>query len=256
MILLAMLVACAPTRPPVTAPPVVTVPSAAAPDDLSFAPLETRAAALSADVDDADARERLAELRELMASMRGQPLEAQRKVFGYATRVLAVEERSRPERLDLMLDDDVREVAPVQPAQATPTSPSATPVPPSPPVADETPPQSAPSPSDEADRLARARRAVAEGRPIDAVTALEGVADPAAARMRASAIDAWARAEREAAGAAFLTARELPAGDARRDALEAVRDRLAAINARFPQNAYAAEVARHLARVEKALSEP
>lgn len=253
MFLLAMLVACTPTRPPVTAPPVMTVPSAAAPDDLSFAPLETRAAALSADVDDADARERLAELRELMASMRGQSLDAQRKVFGYATRVLAVEERSRPERLDLMLDDDVREVAPVQSAPTTPTPPSATPTPS---VADETPPESAPSPSDEADRLARARRAVAEGRPIDAVTALEGVADPAAARMRASAIDAWARAEREAAGAAFLTARELPAGDARRAALEAVRDRLAAINTRFPQNAYAAEVARHLARVEKALTEP
>ncbi len=255
MFLLAMLVACTPTRPPVTAPPVVTVPAAAAPDDLSFAPLETRAAALSADVDDADARERLAELRELLASMRGQPLDAQRKVFGYATRVLAVEERSRPERLDLRLEDDVREVAPLQPAQTAPVA-TTTPTIPSPSAAEETPSESTPGPTDDAERLARARRAIAEGRPIDAVTALEGVADPAAARMRTSAIDAWARAERESAGAAFLTARELPAGDARRAALEAVRDRLAAINARFPQNAYAAEVARHLARVEKALSEP
>jgi hypothetical protein len=242
MLFTALLLACTPHAPPATAPvPAATTPVAE--PQVSFSSLETRAAVLSAELEDADARERVAELRELMAGMRGQPASAQRKVFGYAARVLAIEERDRPDALAFPGFDSVLEVvsetvAEVPASHSTATSTTGTP------------------PADDATRLTDARAALAAKDPTRALAILDGLDTPPARALRRSAIDAWAAAEREAAGADFLTARALPAGPARIAALTAVRDRLAAINVRHPDNAVATEVARHLERVEAALAEP
>jgi hypothetical protein len=226
MLVVTLLLACTPHAPPVTAP-TATTPVVTAEPEVSFSSLETRAAELSADLDDADARARLAALRELMATMRGQPASAQRKVFGYATRVLALEERARPEGIAFEGFEQVVEVSDAAP-QAGP---------------------------DEATRLADARAALAAREPARALAVLEGLSSPPAQALRRSATDAWAAAEREAAGADFLTARDLARGPARTTALRAVRDRLATINARYPENAVAVEVARHLERVDAAIAD-
>ena len=226
MLLVTLLLACTPHAPPVTAPTAPT-PGVSVEPEVSFSSLETRAAQLSVDLDDADARARIAALRELMATMRGQPAASQRKVFGYATRVLALEERARPEALAFDGFEQVVEVTAAEPV----------PLP------------------DESTRVAEARAALAAREPARALTLLEGLASAPAQALRRSATDAWAAAEREASGADFLTARELPRGPARTAALRAVRERLAAINARSPENAVAAEVARHLERVDDAIED-
>jgi hypothetical protein len=110
---LLLLLGCFARPAPVVAP--APAPFAEQEPPVNFSPLETRASTLLADVQDADARERLQELRELMAAMRELPPPAQRKVFGYATRVLAIEERNRPQPLDFDGFGGVREV-PVQEA--------------------------------------------------------------------------------------------------------------------------------------------
>ena len=70
-------------------------------------------------------------------------------------------------------------------------------------------------------------------------------ADSGASALRREAVDGWASAEREAAGAAFLAAKELK-GAERGTAMRAVLAKLSAINTRFPDNQYAADVARHI----------
>jgi hypothetical protein len=106
----------------------------------------------------------------------------------------------------------------------------------------------------EADRVASARRALATAQYLEAI-ALLGTTDGAAAKAtRREAVDGWAREQRASAGRDFVLARAMPWGDPRTRALEAVRDQLRDINARFPDNAYAADVARSLDYVERTLS--
>jgi hypothetical protein len=110
MPLFLLLLGCSARSAPALAPAPAPAPVVEQAAPVNFSPLETRASTLLADLESADARERVQELRELMAAMREMPLPAQRKVFGYATRVLAIEERGRPQPLDFEGFSGVREV--------------------------------------------------------------------------------------------------------------------------------------------------
>ena len=254
--------------PPSPLPAGVSATAEAAVD---FSSLEHRVSAMLAESQDVDQRDRLAELRDLMADMRTRDPSAQRRVFVYVKRALAIEERTRPERIApesfAPLTEETLEV-PTLPASSSP-GPAPTTKPAPLPNAGPTPAATAPAPVVTSsvpppppvvvDPLVRARRALGEAKYLDAIAALEGVdlgptAAPDLARVRKEAVDGWARTERERAGSDFLTARARPPGEERSAALLAVRDRLAAINARFPENSYAADIARNVALVEQALS--
>jgi MOSC domain-containing protein YiiM len=108
--------------------------------------------------------------------------------------------------------------------------------------------------------LSAPRGALAQGRYADAIAALDA-SNPATdedrrqiAALRKDAVDGWSRGERERAGEAFVKARELPAGPERTAALRQVREQLAAINTRFPDNAYATQIGENLERVEMELA--
>lgn len=285
LLLLLPLGGCFLHRPP--APPVAPVagdPTAeisVSPAPLSFELLDQRISALLPVVEGSDQRDRLQALRSLLADMRGQDPAAQRAVYNYAAAVLTVEERVMPVPIDAgdggfaPIEETPLQADPAPPSSAPPTSsptsaPSASPAPPPasptpapPPASPASSPTSAPpaSPSPPPlppPDLSPARLAVSQGRFLDAVALLDTLppsSDPDAGRaLRREAVDAWARGEREKAGTAFLTARELPAGPERTTALRAVRDELQAINTRFPDNAYAAAIAENLERVELELS--
>ncbi|MFZ5477130.1 MAG: hypothetical protein ACOZNI_10175 [Myxococcota bacterium] len=212
-------------------PPAAAVPAAppsaaaAAAQPVSFAPLEQRVAVLLAEVQEADARDRLEALQELMIAMRNKDPASQQVVYVYLDTVIAVEERAREQPL-----------------------PDGAPI--APPVEEEAiPDAAAPAP------LEAARLAMKEGRYLDAVAAAEKAEGADAKALRREAVDAWARSERERAGHLYLKAKELPAGDARTKALGEARDALAAINTRFPDNAYAAQIRENVARVEADLAE-
>jgi hypothetical protein len=279
--------------PPSTAPAGAVAPVDAAVD---FSSLEHRVSTLLATSQDVDQRDRLAELRDLMADMRTRDPASQRRVFVYVKRAVAIEERARPETITpedfAPLTEEILEVPTstqrtpsisgaeggAPPPSATPPpappGPTAAPIPASAATSPETAvavalptagstvsPAPTTPPAPVVDPLVRARRALSEAKYLDALAALEGAdLGPAAAtdlaRVRKEAIDGWARTERERAGRDFLAARARPRGEERSTALVAVRDRLAAINARFPDNSYAADIAKNVALVEEALSTP
>ena len=274
--------------PPSTAPAGTVVPADPAVD---FSSLEHRVSAMLADSQDVDQRDRLAELRDLMADMRTRDPSSQRRVFVHVKRTLAIEERTRTERIApesfAPLQEEILEVPALSAPRAgqhgagggggggPPPPPTPPPVPTSPSVAPNqtaaapvpvvAPSVGAPTPpvppAPVVDPLVRARRALGEAKYLEAIEALEGAdlgptAAPDLARVRKEAVDGWARTERERAGRDFLAARARTSSDARSAALVAVRDRLAAINARVPENTYAADIARNVALVEEALSAP
>lgn len=243
--LIPLLVAC--VTVPTTPPPVAggeagtVVATEAGPPPVSFAPLEERVNVLIADAKETDRRDRLVAARELMSAMRNKDPIAQRKVYAYLDEVLKIEERAEPapipiEGLPTPIEEETLQ-APVAPtAPVAPAAPTAAPA------------------ADPATKLADARKALAETRYLDAVAALDGVTAPEAVALRKEAVDGYARAERERAGHAFLEARQLPPGNERIASLRAVRASLAAINARFPDNAYAAQIAENLAKVDADLA--
>ncbi len=219
--------AAAPPSTPVTVDPV------------SFGPLETRIHEQLASSTNADSRDRLLVLRDLVYAMRGRDAAAQRAVYDAVSALLDVEARSAEQAIRLDLPPPVQEevLAPDRPA------PVESPPAPVEPVA--------PSAAD----VVGARKALAEARYLDAVAALDGApATPESLALRREAVDGWARAEREAAGRAFLDARARPRSPERTRALEAVRVRLAAINDRYPENSYAEDIRRNLARVDADLA--
>ena len=242
MLSLLLLTGCAAlfTGPAAPAPPPSEAPAqAAAPSGqpVSFAPLEARVNDLLGASADADQRDRLIALRELLFELRGKDPAAQRVAYAYASRLLEVETRARVQPLDLGA------VVPVEEEDLGGTAGGSPP--PRPDVAGSG--GAAQSPTD---AVSAARAALADGRPLDAVGALEGLVSAEAASLRKEAADTWARSEREASGYAFLEARKLTDPVARTTALRAVRDRLAAINVRFPDNAHAADIRANLARVQ------
>ena len=217
--ILTLALACltpASVQPPVTDP---TVPPTEA---VSFARLEERVDVMLAVETDTDRRDRLNEARELMLGLRGRDPVAQRRVYQYLEHVLAIEERARP--------DSIAPDAPV-PVDRAPV------------VEEALDPQPAGS-------LEAARLALAESRYADAIAATDRLTSPEALAARRQAVDGWAREERERAGRVFLEVKALSPGEERDGRLREVRAQLAAINTRFPDNPYAAQIAEHVARVD------
>jgi hypothetical protein len=241
---------------------------------VSFTDLEPRLAALLAETNDADRRDRLVALRELLYAMRGQDPASQAKVRTYVEAALAIEERGRltsipadsvPEGLGT---DAVKEEAPAGgdagttplPASTNPTpvSPATpAPAPETPAPAPETPvPQGAvlaPPAPDRSAVLDSTRSALAAGRYQDAILLLQPLDDGEARMLRQEAIDGFAKLERERAGTLFLDARKLPAGAERARKLDEAATALRAVNAAYPSNAYAAQIAANLSLVEAEL---
>lgn len=250
-LLIPLLLACAtvPQPPPVAggaeAPVVATE---AGPPPVSFAPLEERVNVLIADARETDRRDRLVAARELMHAMRNKDPIAQRKVYEYLDQVFTIEERSRPASIPIEGFG-----VPIEEETLGATEPSARP-PAAVPSTSFTPLPSIPAPADATAQLTAARTALAESRYLDAVDALAGAATPNAAALRKEAVDGWARQERERAGHLFLEARQLPPGNERIASLRAVRTALTAINERFPDNAYAAQIADNVAKVDADLA--
>jgi hypothetical protein len=203
-------------QPPATDP---TVPPA---DPVSFARLEERVDAMLAVETDTDRRDRLGEARELMLDLRGRDPVAQRRVYQYLEHLLAIEERARP--------------GAIAPESAPPL--------------DRPPVEEVLLDVQPAGSLDAARRALAESRYADAIAATDRLTSPEALAARRQAVDGWAREERERAGRQFMEVKAQAPGEERDGRLREVRAQLAAINARFPDNPYAVQIAEHLARVD------
>jgi hypothetical protein len=213
-----------------------TDPSAIPPDPVSFVPLQERVDRLLGEATETDRRDRLNELRELTLSMRGKDPVAQRTVYAALERLISIEERQRAMPL-------------ATPTEATQTfAPAGT-------IQEESLSSADPARAAAAatSALAAARAALAAEKYLEAHDLVGSTPGPDATKLRAEAADGWARVERERAGARFLAAKAMPAGDARTAALKEVRTALAAINARFPANSYARAIAEHLALVDAEL---
>ena len=271
-----LLLGCALFKPPAPAVPTPTeTPVAEAEAPVSFAPLEERVNVLIAEAIETDRKDRLVAARELMVQMRNKEPAAQHKVYDYLDEVLKIEERARPAPIAIDAPIVPIEEEPLDtPPARTPSKPSPSPSPSSPSPSSPSPSSPSPSPSspssasvtppepvaatitNPADQaaLAAARKAVADARYLDAVSLLSTSSSPESAAVRKEAVDAWARAERERAGHAFLDARALPPGNEKILALQEVRKALAAINDRFPDNAYAAQIKDNLVKVDADLA--
>ncbi len=249
-----------PLVPTTTAPvatttgPVATAP--AEPPPITFSPLEERLEVVFTASTDADQRDRLSNLRELLHAMRAKDPIAQRRVYDFADEQLKIEARSLPQSLPV--DDGPGPIAtPIEERPLGQTPPSPIDVLPStaPSSTVQLPPTVAlptiplPAAPSAADLLATARTQFAGSSYLDAIATLAPLTSAEAVALRKEAVDAWARSEREAAGAEFLAARALPAGPDRTAALQHAHDRLVAINARFPDNTFAATIADNIAKV-------
>lgn len=224
-----LLLACT-VRPygPVVAPPV----DPPVVSTVSVEPLLQRIDKLLVGAQEVDRRDRLVELRDLVVAAQAMEGRAQASVLRYAERALVVEERAQPL--------DVAELPMEMAAGFEPVVEVAV---------------------EDVDPLVGARRALAEGRFTEAIAACDAAsaASPpvvGASALRAEAVDRQVRAESEAAGAAFLAARALPVGEARRVALQAVVVRLQALVDQYPDSTLAAEVHKHLATAQTELAKP
>lgn len=239
-------------------------------EPVSFSMLEQRVGELIDGARDADQRDRLVAMRELMFAMRGQEPTAQRRVYAYLVKAIGVEERSRPEPLA-----DTAATLPLAPIAETPLDEPATGSMPAPsPEPEAAGPGPAPTPGptlsppalpapaapvvplDRQARVSGARAALADRRYEDALQLLAPLSDGEARLLRQEAVDggaaeAWARAKTDLA-----TARSLPPGPDREAALRAVAEALRAINARFPGHADYPLVEEALRAVEAELGAP
>lgn len=226
-----LLVACGvmPYHRPLPPVPGPAVPEGA-PPIASIGPALLHVDTLLASTDDVDRRDRLVELRDLLVGVQLADPKVQERVVRYAERVLAVEDRARP----FGFAESPMEMATTFEA-----------------VKEEAVAE-APTPFEVATRQ------LAEGHPLEAVATLDLAGDTAvgAVELRKQAVNTWAKAERERVGAAFVVALAMEKGEARSAAILVVRDDLTAINARFPDNAVAEDVRKHLETVNQELASP
>ncbi len=219
-------------RPPDTS--LLVAPPAAAPA-VDVSGLLGRLDALLAATSSVDVRDRLVELRELVLGAASGDPALRARVLQYAERALAIEERSSEQTI---------------PAPEGVIDPVEAPV-----VEEELVDEAVRS----AGPMAAVEAAAAAGRWEEALSALGSPMageDASVAALRKRCADGWAKAEREAAAADFIRAVQLPAGPARVAAVAAVKERLEAVNRRFPDNAVADEVRRHLATVAAEQAKP
>ncbi len=266
--MLLLLLGCFAHYPLVGSTAPVATAAASPPEELppiTFSPLEEKLESIFSVSTDADQRDRLSDLRELLHAMRARDPVAQRRVYDYAEGVLKIEARDIPEALPVEEGMDPIVVPVIERAiEEHPVNPVLVPAVPPTPGPDPTPtpvstaaqtPVAPPAPAtpSPADLLATARASVAAGNYLAAIDTIAPLTSPEAAALRKETVDAWARTEREAAGAAFITARGMPPGADRTAALTAARDRLAAINQRFPDNNFASAIADNIAKVNTEL---
>ncbi len=240
-----LFVGCAtlPSQPPVAGGADASVATAAGMPAVSFVPLEERVNVLITDSRDADRRDRLMAARDLMETMRNKDPVAQREVYAYLDAILRIEERNTPAPIG---------IEPIGVPIEEETLGSLSPATPAPGVGSPLPTMSAAA--DPTAVVASARVALAEARYLDAVALLANVTAPDGVALRREAVDGWARTERERAGHLFLEARQLPPGQERVASLRAARSALAAINERFPENAFASQITENLLKVDAELA--
>lgn len=257
---------------PTTTAPVATTTSAQDPEPppITFSPLEEKLEIIFTSSTDADQRDRLSNLRELLHAMRAKDPVAQRRVYDFADGQLRIEARGVPQPLPV--EEGLEPIVPIverpileRPVGTPDPPPGLQPEPPPDPLSpgqqpiaerplESTPFLPMPVAPTAADLLGSARSQFSAAAYIDAISTLAPLTSPEAAALRKEAVDAWARSERESAGAEFITARSLAAGPARTEALVKARDHLAAINARFPDNNFAAAIADNIVKVNAELA--
>ncbi len=266
--------------PPVVAPVPTGEAALAAPAAVNYGELEQRVDVMLGETEDADKRDRLVQLRELMYAMRGQDPTAQAKVYRYITAAVTIEERSRVIQMPLedfgigapviegtaVIDVGTPAVAPVAPAPVAPVPVAPAPVSPVAPIPGGTAPvpvlspdpAAAPTPTatsvDRASVLDATRNALAKGDYRGAISMVGPLADAEAKMLRQEAVDGLARTERERAGAMFLAAKALPAGEARTQGLRDAATVLRAVNATYPDNAFARQIGENLQTIEAELA--
>lgn len=254
-----------PLVPTTTAPTATSVVQAAEPPPITFSPLEEKLEIIFTGSTDADQRDRLSNLRELLHAMRAKDPVAQRRVYDFADGMLRIEARGVPQSLPV--EEGLEPVVPILERQLGERQIEAAEHPPAPPpqpgpqaeqpiaerALEGTPFLPMPVAPTAFDLLGAARAQLGASAYIDAIQTLAPLTSPEAVTLRKEAVDAWARSERESAGAEFLAARALT-GPARAEALVKARDHLVAINARFPDNNFAAAIADNIAKVNAELS--
>lgn len=234
--------------------------SASSPEPVTYGPIEEQVSVLLAESDDADTRARLEQARELMLSMRGKDPIAQRVVYNYLAQVVSIEQRARPQSVAETAFDQtftpIEEIPVEVPIEAPPPPTEAPPI-----EAPPTPAVEAPVEApvvvpvvDESALVANARALLAGNKNAEAADTLASATSAEAVKLRREAIDGYARAERERAGQLFIDARKLAAGPEREAAVKQVREILSGVNKRYPDNAFASQIAAHLARVDAELA--
>lgn len=203
---------------------------------------------------DVDRRDRIVAAQELARAFRGQDPRAQREVFRYLTRLVDIEERFVPEDIPMLGVDGTGPVMGIaefdlgaedRDAGDTGARPSDT--------GDTGAVVLDPDVQERAAREALARQAYEEAidllEPLDGTEAWSGLQS-----VYREAVDGFVHATREAAGAAFLAAREIDDPVERRPALEQVAAQLADLLARYPDSLYVQAIRKNLAQVEAELA--
>lgn len=226
-------------------PDASPLPAEPLPPPVDFAEVEERIDLLSLEPVDVDQRDRLDAARQLLRRFREADPRDQRAIITYLRATLAIEERSRPVEAPALYGEgeatfSLGEAITEEELVVPPPPP---PEPDGPLVAD--------------DLLAEAAAKVSAGDPLQALGLLEQcrgkecwqVVSPTWETTR----DAFVHQEREAAGAAYLAAREEGDPVVRLEALRAVRQRLADLADRYPESPLADDVRRNVDLVQKSI---
>jgi hypothetical protein len=224
------------------------------PSPARFTEVERQIDLLLVDPPSVDTRDRLLAALELARAARRQPPEVQAEILRYLDQLLAVEGRSQPREAPRVVDGEAMVFAPLGAVRVEEIPDVDAPMP----VAGaEGRGPDAPRPIDVSALLAEARAAIDRDEPAQALALVEECRGrpcwELVGAVYAEARDEWVEIERDRAAARYLSARNEPDPEARRQALTEVRDALQAIAARFPDAAQAADLARNIATVEKAL---
>ncbi len=247
------------------------MPAEPLPPPVDFDEVSERLEKLMVDAENTDQRDRLDLAHGLARRMRDEDPRAQRVVLGYLRDVVQIEERGRPvegpglypgEIATFILPGeqvveealDVGEPDPDPTPQSPDSSPAATPA---------APPADAPTESgvvgvvDLGAVRADAGVARAAGDLDRVLRALERCRNKAcwdAVQVEwAETRDVFVRQQREAAGVAFLRARDEPDPKARLEAMNRIRQRLADLVDRYPDSPQADDLRRNVELVQRAI---
>lgn len=233
--------------------PVAATAEAMAPVDFSVVENQLEEL-ISAETENVDRRDRLEAAWELCHKMKTQRPAAQHEALRYLLRLVEIERRVQDAETDALADPDQQAFVPIASISAERIAPTEVA------VAVSAGPRAAIVPPDSgaAAVMEAARERMAEG---DLEAALEQLAVCQDQPCGAATVTLWREARdrlvyqrREAAGAAFIKARELADEAARRIALEQVLRDLTALQAAYPDSRYKDGVAASLGTVQAALA--